>query len=574
MGSLSTTTTAPSESLTTDLTHASTAYHKSHPLSHQRHTSSLAHLPGGNTRTVLHTPPFPLTIASAHSATLTTLDKHTLTDFLSEYTAAIYGHSHPVIKEALLEAVDKGWNYGAQCGLEGELASLICAEERYGRGGMEMVRFVNSGTEANLLALGTAVAWTSERDRVAALLANGKVPEKRNTVLLFDKGYHGSVISGRSMPATSNSTTTPTSGAGGNPSLAGKGKTKLSLNLPYDIVVLPYNDISAIENLTKTHAYLFPIPTDQTPNLPPHSPLAAILLEPLLGSGGCFPATPQFLSTLRDLADRTGALLIFDEVMTSRLSPHGFGHTITNGAVKPDLITLGKWVGGGGSFGAFGGRSDIMGCFDPENGGSLGLKTQGWEGKVVLEHPGTFNNNVFSMRAGVAGLSKIMNREVMVELNERGNRLRGDLEGVLRKYGLGFKEADCQGVQADGAAISDNINGAPSATAVPVPGRGRPFSDAELASLPSLGSARNAHQVPAMTVRGVGSLLTIHFNLPSPEREKMQQLFWLYLVEHGYWIAARGFVALNVMLSDADCEGFVGAVEGFLGEFGGLLRGQ
>jgi glutamate-1-semialdehyde 2,1-aminomutase len=198
----------------------------------------------------------------------------------------------------------------------------------------------------NMIAIGTALVYTGKKK-----------------ILVFKKGYHGSTISGRSSDG------------------------KPSLNLPHDFVTAPYNDVPA------TRAIIDALPKDS---------LAAILVEPMLGSGGCFAGRVDFLQLLRAEATRHSALLIFDEVMTSRLSYRGYGAKI---GIRPDLMTIGKWVGGGMSFGAFGGREDIMNIFDPRLG--------------KLEHAGTFNNNVMSMSAGIAGCT-ILDEGCIDELNSRG----------------------------------------------------------------------------------------------------------------------------------------------------------
>ena len=130
----------------------------------------------------------------------------------------------------------------------------------------------------------------------------------------------------------------------------------MNIQLPHEFVYAPYND------LEDTRQIVARLPTGS---------LAAILIEPMLGSAGCFAAKKDFLAGLRELATEAGALLIFDEVMTSRLGYHGLGEAM---GVKPDMTTLGKWIGGGMSFGAFGGSDQIMGMFDPTKG--------------KLEHPG------------------------------------------------------------------------------------------------------------------------------------------------------------------------------------------
>ena len=128
----------------------------------------------------------------------------------------------------------------------------------------------------------------------------------------------------------------------------------------------------------------------------------------MIGSGGCIAAEPAFLSMLREETQRVGALLILDEVMTSRLSPGGLQAVR---GIKPDLTTFGKYIGGGMSFGAFGGRGDIMDLFDPRR-------------PDALPHAGTFNNNVLTMNAGLVGLTEIYTPEAAKALNARGDALR------------------------------------------------------------------------------------------------------------------------------------------------------
>ena len=129
-------------------------------------------MPGGNTRTVLHYAPFPLAMERASGCRLWDLDGHEFVDFLGEYTAGIFGHSHPVIRAALNKALDGGINYGASNIVEARFARAVC--ERFG---LERVRFTNSGTEANLLAISLARIFT-----------------RRPKVMVFDGGYHGAVF--------------------------------------------------------------------------------------------------------------------------------------------------------------------------------------------------------------------------------------------------------------------------------------------------------------------------------------------------------------------------------------------
>jgi glutamate-1-semialdehyde 2,1-aminomutase len=340
--------------LTLALRDAREAYVAGNPASLARHIEAVASMPGGNTRTVLHYAPFPLGFARGEGCRLWDLDGHEYVDFLGEYTAGLYGHSHPVIRAAVDRALDGGINLGGHNVLEARFAAAVCARFP----SIERVRFTNSGTEANLLAIATACAHTG-----------------RTKVLAFSGGYHGSVFT-----------------------FSGGSK----LNAPYDFVLAPYNDSDATLALIAEHA----------------DRLAAVILEPMLGGGGCIPAEPDFLHALRAATKRVGGLLIFDEVMTSRLAPGGLqaAHGVT-----PDLTTLGKYVGGGMSFGAFGGNADIMDRFDPRR-------------PDAFAHAGTFNNNVLTMAAGLVGLTQVYTADAARALNGRGEALRARLNAVFRAH--------------------------------------------------------------------------------------------------------------------------------------------
>ncbi|MGD0430417.1 MAG: aminotransferase class III-fold pyridoxal phosphate-dependent enzyme [Acetobacteraceae bacterium] len=334
------------------LSEAKEIYVARNPKSLARYVEATLVMPGGNTRTVLHYAPFPLAMERASGCRLWDVDGHEFIDFLGEYTAGIFGHSHPIIRTALNKALDGGINYGASNMVEARFARAVC--ERFG---LERVRFTNSGTEANLLALSLARIFTH-----------------RPKVMVFDGGYHGAVFG---------------FAGGGSP-----------INAPFEYVVAAYNDIEATRSLIGQHA----------------GELAVVILEPMIGSGGCIAAEPVFLSMLREETQRVGALLILDEVMTSRLSPGGLQAVR---GIKPDLTTFGKYIGGGMSFGAFGGRGDIMDLFDPRR-------------PDALPHAGTFNNNVLTMNAGLVGLTEIYTPEAALALNARGDALRERLNELCR----------------------------------------------------------------------------------------------------------------------------------------------
>jgi glutamate-1-semialdehyde 2,1-aminomutase len=342
------------------LAEAHELYRARNPKSLAHHEEACASLPGGNTRSAIHAEPFPIAMARGEGAHLWDVDGHEYVDFLSEFTAGLYGHSHPAIRKALDAALDGGINFGAHGVAEARFARAVC--DRFPS--IELVRFTNSGTEANLMAVSAACAVTGRRK-----------------VLVFHGGYHGGVFYFR-----------------------GKGSR---INAPFDYLLADYNDIDG------TLALVAPYRAD----------LACILIEPMLGGSGCIPATREFLAALRTLASDSGAILIFDEVMTSRLAPGGLQqvHGIT-----PDMTTLGKYVGGGMSFGAFGGRGDLMAWFDPRR-------------KDGFQHAGTFNNNVLTMNAGYVGLTEVYTPARAVALNRFGDGLRERLNAIVRRHGLAMQ---------------------------------------------------------------------------------------------------------------------------------------
>lgn len=346
---------------------------------------------------------------------------------------------------------------------EKELAKLVC--ERF-QPTVELVRFTNSGTEANMMAVATAMAWTG-----------------RKKILVFKGGYHGATLSFRTPPA---------------------GALQQDMNLPHEWVVGTYNDVGSTQRLLSS--------------LPPNS-LAAILVEPMLGSGGAIPGSLDFLQFLRSYASSHGALLILDEVMTSRLSYRGLGHKL---GIQPDMMTLGKYLGGGMSSGAFGGRADIMAMYDPtKNGG--------------VAHPGTFNNNVISMAGGCAGC-KVLDEETTNRLNELGELLKEKVQCAIDE-GLGFTRAN--------DSITKSVDGITAGV-----------QEVKTDTLLD----------PPMYITGIGSILSIH--LPSPE---LLSLFYHHMLSEGIYLAERGFIALNIELGVADVERFVAGTEKFVKRYKGLV---
>jgi glutamate-1-semialdehyde 2,1-aminomutase len=324
------------------------------PESKRLHDQARRVLPGGHTRTILAHEPFALTFVRGEGAVLVDADGHEYIDLLGDYTAGLFGHGERRVLDAVHRALSGLSSVGGLHRHEAELARLMC--ERFG---LDRVRFTNSGTEANLMAITTARQFTG-----------------RSKVLVFHGGYHGGVLF---------------FSTGGVP-----------WNAPYPFVVAPYNDLAATTALIEEHG----------------DDLAAVLVEPMLGAGGCIPAGPEFLRGAFDAARAAGALCIADEVMTSRHGRSGLAALL---GVTADIRTYGKYIGGGFSFGAFGGRAELLDQFDTTRPGAI-------------PHAGTFNNNVATMAAGCVVLGELYTAEAAEAHTARGERFRADVAGVLARH--------------------------------------------------------------------------------------------------------------------------------------------
>ncbi|MBL6600893.1 MAG: aspartate aminotransferase family protein [Alphaproteobacteria bacterium] len=409
------------------------------PNSAAAHERAAEVMPGGNTRTVLHYAPYPLAFAKGEGAHLIDADGHRLVDFLGEYTAGLYGHDNPVIQNAIETAVRDGIVLGGPNLMEARLARAVV--DRFPA--LELVRFTNSGTEANLMAIGAARAFTG-----------------RSKIMAMQGGYHGGVLY---FAAPS------------------------PVNAPFDVTLVPYNDADAARDTIRAAG----------------SDLACVIVEPMMGSSGCIPASAEFLGALREATTETGALLIFDEVMTSRLAPGGRHGAL---GIIPDLITLGKYLGGGVSFGAFGGRADIMSGFDPRSG-------------TAWPHAGTFNNNIMTMTAGLAGLTQLFTPEACTALNAMGDGFRDRLNAAISKRGL------------------------------------------------------------PMQFSGIGSMNTVHFRpdpVLRPEADpignRKRDLMHLDMIQSGVYHARRGMMNLSLPMTEADLDVAVAAFEEFLDSRRALLQ--
>jgi glutamate-1-semialdehyde 2,1-aminomutase len=309
-------------------------------------------------------PPF---IVSAAGCRVTDADGREFVDLVSSWGALIAGHAHPAVVAAIEAQARRGTSYGAPTPLEVELAEAIAASVA----SVEMVRFVSSGTEAVMSALRLARAAT-----------------KRDAILKFAGGYHGHADALLSRAGSGLATL-------GLPDSAG-----VPAAVARDTITVAYGDLDAVVEAAAT------------------TPLAAIIVEPIAGNIGCIVPERSFLTGLRAVADRTGALLVFDEVITGfRIGRSGAQGAF---AVQPDLSCFGKIIGGGLPVGAYAGSHDLMSLVAP-----LGPVYQA----------GTLSGNPLAMAAGLATLD-LLDAAAYAKLERHGARLEAEIEGAARAEGI------------------------------------------------------------------------------------------------------------------------------------------
>lgn len=333
-------------------------------------------LPGGNTRTTVYMSPYPLYAVRGEGCRVWDADGVCRIDCINNFTSLIHGHAHPAINRAVVEQLARGSAFGMPTESEIELAELLCGRVA----SVERVRFANSGTEAVMMAIKAARAFTA-----------------RPKIAKCEGAYHGSYdyaeVSLDPAPETwRRNASDPVPYAKGTPA-----------GVLDDVVVVPFNDAGAAESLIREQGGV-----------------AAILVDPLPNRAGLVPADADFLRALRKLADEIGALLIFDEVISFRL---GYRGAQALWDTKPDLTVFGKIVGGGFPVGAVGGRADVMAVFDPT------------QGKPALPHGGTFSANPVTMRAGLASM-QLLDEAALMRLDEIGARIRGGIDAAFLRLGL------------------------------------------------------------------------------------------------------------------------------------------
>ena len=360
-------------------------YKESTPKSRAIWEEAQEYLPGGDSRNSIFWNPYPIFLESASGCHVVDADGVDRLDFINTMTTLILGHAPEPVVQAVQGQLEKGVVYNAPSKHQVRLAKLLCQRIA----SFDMVRFTNSGTEATLNTLRAARAITG-KSRFAKV----------------EGGYHGThdavTVSLRVNPEQAGDPDRPVA----LPSSAG-----LPDGVVEQVVIIPFNEPDVALRLLEENK----------------DELAAVIVEPVMGSVGMVPASPEFLTMLRDFTKDNDIILIFDEVISFRVAPGGAQEYY---GITPDMTALGKIIGGGFPVGAFGGRRDIMEQYDPTKG-------------PKVAHAGTFNANPVTMLAGSVTLEQLT-PEVYRDLAELTERLRqgvrevcAELEVPVQVTGLG-----------------------------------------------------------------------------------------------------------------------------------------
>ena len=312
----------------------------------------------------------PVFVARAEGCYLWDVDGNRYVDYIGSWGPMILGHAHPAVQDALRQTLLKGTSFGAPTELEVELAQLIIDAVD----SVEMVRMVNSGTEATMSAIRLARAVTG-----------------RDMIIKFDGCYHGHADS------------LLVDAGSGVATLAIAGSPGIPADLIKHTLSLPYNDVETVQRMLERYA----------------EKIACIIVEPVAGNMGLVPPKTGFLESLRQLCDSCGALLIFDEVMTGFRVAFGGAQALYG--IVPDLSCFGKIIGGGLPVGAYGGRRDLMEQVAPQG---------------PVYQAGTLSGNPLAMAAGIATLREIAKPGFYERLEQASQKLLAGLVDAARQAGV------------------------------------------------------------------------------------------------------------------------------------------
>ena len=312
----------------------------------------------------------PIFIDRAEGCLIFDADGNRYIDYIGSWGPLILGHRHPAVMQAIVSVLERGTSFGAPTDLEVQLAEMVIAAVP----SVEMVRMVNSGTEATMSAV---------------RLARGAT--QRDIVIKFDGCYHG------------HADTLLVAAGSGVATLGIPGSPGVPESIARHTLSLPYNDIECLKEVMEKQG----------------DSVACIIVEPIAGNMGLVTPEKDFLQTLRELTDRFGAVLIFDEVMTGFRVAYGGAQALFG--VQPDLTCFGKIIGGGLPVGAYGGKLDLMSKVAPQ-------------GSVY--QAGTLSGNPVAMAAGIATLEQLQKDDFYRALDEKADRLLSGLEQAAKKAAI------------------------------------------------------------------------------------------------------------------------------------------
>jgi len=364
--------------------HAHKRYLEATPKSAAKAEEARRYMPDGISRSGVPYQFYPIFLERGEGQYLYDLDGRRILDLVNGHSALALGHAHPAVVAAVAQQVTRGTGLGLMESTEVELAAML--QERFPS--MELLRFTASGTEATMYAVRLARAFT-----------------RRPKFARFEGSYHGlhdMMCSGMGMNIGGS-----WAGSNGEPVSLG-----VSPSVAGEAVFLPYNDLAGCERILAGQA----------------DELACVIVEPILGGGGGIPSEPAFLRGMRELCERSGILLVFDEMISAGLAPGGAQEFYQ---IAADVTTGGKVLGGGMPMGVVGGRADIMRLCEAKNG------------VPEVFHTGTWNGHPLAMAAGVAQL-RTMTPEVYERLGELGDYFR---EGVRRTAAKGGVQVQVTGLQ-------------------------------------------------------------------------------------------------------------------------------
>lgn len=347
------------------------------PVSQALYERAMKVMPGGNTRTTVYMKPHPFYASHGKGCRLTDAEGVERIDFTNNYNSLIHGHAHPAINAAVRGQIERGSAFPMATELEIRLAELLCGRIA----SFEQVRFCNSGSEAVMMAIKAARAY-SGKPKIAKC----------------EGAYHGSYDF-----AEVSLDPTPESWGNGDPESVAyaKGTPRSVLD---EVVVIPFNKPDRAERILHAHA--------QT--------LACVVIDLMPNRAGLIPATPEFVTMLQRFRKETGVLIVLDEVITLRLG-YGGGQEVFG--ITPDLSAIGKIIGGGYPVGAVGGSGEVMAVFDPTRD------------KPLLPHGGTFNANPVTMVAGEAAMQHFGQDEI-ARLGMLGDKARAGITAAFDEAGL------------------------------------------------------------------------------------------------------------------------------------------